>query len=542
MKKGPTLVIEPAATRKGFTGMLVTSALFVVLGILTSVGSAGAAAAQNCVALTGTPGWNEPLSWSCGRVPTSGDQALIGPGSDVRVTASPATNPGSLALTGGEITFSNEAALVVDGDMGVQGGKIDGAGSLTVNGAFSKGTDESFFVTNDGIGGKAPSLVLNGIGTHGGGQVCIARGDDSDPDRPALHVNNTFSVVDSPGQFYDNPFNCSSLPSIFVNWSGRPPRQGRERHQELPHADRQHRQDQRPDRNADPPRRHGRRDERRRVRRRGGGDAGLPRRLPGRRGGRVGGDGTVSLNGGFVTLAPGATLDPAAVAIPLGELVLEGASPVSLPSLDLPNGALDTDRPVTVTTLTVNSGRLEGTGSVTVTSGGSFAKVGEGTLFITSAGFGQESVDLILDGPARLDGGLICASRDSSHPDLPNLHINNTFTIGAAARPGAFECGPQFGTQIHVNGPNGRLSKVGSGVTTFNDLEVAGGTVTIASGQTFRVGNTFSQTGGLTDIASGGILEARPTLTGGVLRGAGQVTGSLTNTAGTVRPGSSPAR
>ena len=542
MKKGPTLVIEPAATRKGFTGMLVTSALFVVLGILTSVGSAGAAAAQNCVALTGTPGWNEPLSWSCGRVPTSGDQALIGPGSDVRVTASPATNPGSLALTGGEITFSNEAALVVDGDMGVQGGKIDGAGSLTVNGAFSKGTDESFFVTNDGIGGKAPSLVLNGIGTHGGGQVCIARGDDSDPDRPALHVNNTFSVVDSPGQFYDNPFNCSSLPSIFVNGPGghlvKAASGTRNFHTQIVNTGRISVQ-------TGTLILHG-----------GTGgetsdgeyvaEAGATLDFRGgflvAAGGRVGGDGTVSLNGGFVTLAPGATLDPAAVAIPLGELVLEGASPVSLPSLDLPNGALDTDRPVTVTTLTVNSGRLEGTGSVTVTSGGSFAKVGEGTLFITSAGFGQESVDLILDGPARLDGGLICASRDSSHPDLPNLHINNTFTIGAAARPGAFECGPQFGTQIHVNGPNGRLSKVGSGVTTFNDLEVAGGTVTIASGQTFRVGNTFSQTGGLTDIASGGILEARPTLTGGVLRGAGQVTGSLTNTAGTVRPGSSPAR
>lgn len=519
------------------TARLMT-ALFVVLGIFTSLGSAGAAPGGNCVALSGSPGWNDPLTWSCGRVPTSGDQALIGSGSDVRVAASPATNPGSLALAGGEITFSNEAALTVDGDMGVQGGRIDGAGSLTVNGAFSKGTDETFFVTNDGFGGKAPDLVLNGTGTHGGGQFCIQR-DSTDPDRPSLQINNTFSVVDSPGHFYDSPFNCTSLPNIFVNAPNGhliKAASGTMTFQTQIIND-------------------GKISVRTGTLILQGGTGGETsageyvaeagttlqfgenfRVAPS---GRVGGAGTVTVHGAL-TLAAGATLDPAAVVITHGVLTLDGASAVSLPSLDLRNGALDTDRPVTVNTLTTSISTLMGTGSVTVPSAGSFAKVGDGTLFITSAGPGQESVDLILDGVASLDGGLICVSRDSSHPDRPNLHINGSFTIGAAAAPGAFACGPQFGTQIHVNGPNGRLSKVGSGATTFNDLEVAGGTVSIASGQTFRVWNTFSQTGGLTDIASGGILEARPTLTGGVVRGAGQVTGNFTNTSGTVRPGSSP--
>ena len=128
---------------------------------------------------------------------------------------------------------------------------------------------------------------------------------------------------------------------------------------------------------------------------------------------------------------------------------------------------------------------------------------------------------------------------DRSRP-CPTSHINQDFTIGSAAPSSAFQCGPQFGTLIHVNGPDGHLSKVGSGTTNFNDLDVAGGTVSVASGQTFVFANTYAQSAGVTEIASGGTLQAAPTLTGGVLRGGGQVSGNVTNTSGTVRPGSSP--
>ena len=74
----------------------------------------------------------------------------------------------------------------------------------------------------------------------------------------------------------------------------------------------------------------------------------------------------------------------------------------------------------------------------------------------------------------------------------------------------------------------------------FNDLEVAGGTLSVASGQTFVFANTYAQSAGVTEIASGGTLQAAPTLTGGVLRGGGQVSGNVTNTCGTVRPGGAP--
>ena len=125
-------------------------------------------------------------------------------------------------------------------------------------------------------------------------------------------------------------------------------------------------------------------------------------------------------------------------------------------------------------------------------------------------------------------------------PDLPNLHINQDFTIGSAAPSAAFQCGPQFDTLIHLNGPDGHLSKDGPGTTNFNDLDLAGGTLSVASGQTFAFANTYAQSAGVTEIASGGTLQAAPTLTGGVLRGGGQVSGNVTNTSGTVRPGASP--
>ena len=64
--------------------------------------------------------------------------------------------------------------------------------------------------------------------------------------------------------------------------------------------------------------------------------------------------------------------------------------------------------------------------------------------------------------------------------------------------------------------------------------------MSVANGQTFAFANTYAQSAGVTEIASGGTLQAAPTLTGGVLRGGGQVSGNVTNTSGTVRPGGVP--
>ena len=64
---------------------------------------------------------------------------------------------------------------------------------------FTKGGADvgvTFTVTNQGIGGPAPDLVLNGAATLGGGQMCIGRSDDASPDHPSLAINSTFTIVD----------------------------------------------------------------------------------------------------------------------------------------------------------------------------------------------------------------------------------------------------------------------------------------------------------------------------------------------------------
>ena len=158
---------------------------------------------------------------------------------------------------------------------------------------------------------------------------------------------------------------------------------------------------------------------------------------------------------------------------------------MTLPDLDLTGGTLDSDRPIAVDDMDVTAGTLQRDFTLTVQTGGSFTKTSPGTLFITNSG--ALSADLVLNADASLDEGTFCVSRTGTDPDLPGLHINQDFTIGSGAPTGAFQCGPQFGTLIHLNGPDGHLSKVGTGTMNFNDLDVAGGTLSVASGQKVRL-------------------------------------------------------
>jgi hypothetical protein len=260
--------------------------------------------------------------------------------------------------------------------------------------------------------------------------------------------------------------------------------------------------------------------------------------------GRVGGAGTISIGHGSLSMGAGSILDPAVLNLVLtGSLTLDGDSAVTLPVLNLDGGGFnpgfDTDRPVTATTVSVTgAGTIRGGGSVTVPTGGSFSKTGAGGLTVANSGSGP-SADLILNVDTGLDGGSICvADSGDAHPDLPSMQINQDFTIRSGADQNAFTCSANV---ITVNGPDGRLLKEGPGTTTNSGrVVVAGGTVAIGAGQTFGVTNGISQSGGLTSIASGGVLQGSATLTGGILRGSGQVSGTVTNTSGTVEPGSSP--
>ncbi len=531
----------------------ITLATFALAALFLCLPSAASAATCD---FTGTGSWHNAANWSCAEVPDSGDSVNVGAGDDVSVAA--AASAGALSVTGGGfITFSGEVTLAAssmatgaaDGN-----GTIRGAGQLTVAGAFSKTGAGQFSVTNNGIVGLSPDLVLNGAATLSGGSMCVADNGDGDPDLPNLYINSTFTIATGAST---DPFPCTPGPRIHVNPTGHLIKSvggttninhGIENDGTVtaqngtlglngPSAV------DAPNGNAT-------------VTNDGdyiassGATISFANTHSVSSQGRVGGAGTTSISHSL-SMAAGSTLDPAVLnVIFFGSLTLDGTTAMTLPVLNLNGGGFnpifDTDRPVTVTSLSVpDAGTISGGGSVTVPSGGSFSKTSSGTLTLTNSGVSGPSADLILNVDARLDGGSICVGRTGDgHPDLPSMQINQDFAIGAGADSTTFNCSANV---VRVNGPSGHLFKEGAGtITNHGRFDVAGGLLSIGAGQTFVVVNGISQSGGLTSIASGGVLQGggviqpAATLTGGVLRGSGQVTGHVTNTSGTVEPGSSP--
>ncbi len=495
------------------------------------------ASAENCFYTGGSPGsWHQASGWDCGHVPTSADDAIVP--SFKNVTVGSDAVAGGVVLTGGfgnAITFSNEATLAT-GTLDVSEGTVQGFGTLTVSGAFTKSGDggETMFILD------SADVVLNGDSTHAGGQTSICQSGDP-PSDPTLHINADLTIEETLNTA--NVFNCSSSGArVRIGPSGHliQAKAGLVTSQTAIDNDGTITVQQGT------------------LFLTGGtahsfgatsdgdylADAGATLELTGSppligATARFGGAGTIRISALDVETAPGATIDPATLQVG-GVLRMLGSAPVTLNDLDLTGGVIDSDRPVTVTgDMDVTGGVLQRNFTLTVAPTGSFSKTGFGTFSVTNFS-DQGSADLVLNADGNLDGGNICASGGSQNPDQPGLYINQDFTIGSGASSGAFQCGPQFGNTIHLGGPSGHLSKTGAGTTNFNDLDVAGGTLSVASGQTFVFPNTYAQSGGVTEIASGGTLQANPVLTGGVLRGAGQLTGNLTNTSGTVRPGTSP--
>jgi hypothetical protein len=511
------------------------SPLLLVLGVAAATLQVPAAtAAVGCTYVGGNLGsWHQPGNWDCGQVPTSVDQVVIPPLKDVVVGAAATAQQVSLAGANSKLTFANEATLSVQ-ELFVSAGTLQGAGTLTVSGAFTKGgtaqTDTMFVL-------DTVDLVLNGDSSFAEGTMSICQAGDP-PSDPTVHINADFTI--EPTASSPAPFNCSSSGArIRVGPSGHLIQANPAARTSFTAID----NDGLITAAAGDLMLHGGTADSLGATSDGdyiadadatlGIEFGASPPLLGATG-RYGGAGTIHIGALGVTAKPGATIDPAHLKVS-GNLRLEGATTTTWPSLELANGSIRSDRPVEVGEMTATGGSLARDFTMTVTD--SFAMTGPGTLSVTNEG-ALGSPDLVLDGDATLTGGRLCVARNGDHdPDHPQLHINQDFVVGAAAPSDALGCGPQFGTLRHVNGPDGHLRKDGPGSLALNDIEVAGGTLEVGAGQTFSVVNTFSQTAGVTDVAADGVLAAGPTLSGGVLRGAGQVTGSVTNTAGTVRPG-----
>lgn len=504
------------------------------------------ASADTCH-IDGPNDWNLGQSWTCGHVPGPGDDAFVNLGDHPVVTGNPLAEPGSLTISdNGRIVFSNGAALRV-GDMTALHGSINGEGSLTVEDSFVKdqvpgGAMSTFFVMNEGLGGKAPDLVLDGPATLEGGAICVGRGDDADPDQPSVVINDTFRITDDP-EVARYVFPCTSGPRIRVNpgghlvveagdpttefgtmvvndgtltaetgklvlWGGTASETSDGAYVAAEDATLQLGTCCSENFEIGPT-------------------------------GRVGGPGTIVVSGP-VTLADGATLDPAVLNLPFQTLVLQGAAPLSLPVVNITGGTLISSRDVTVTDLAVTHGMLQRDFVLTVPADGTFAKTGDGQFFVTNFG-AAGSPDLVLDTDASIDGGSFCVGRNGDQdPDLPTVQINQDLTVGAGASTQALGCGSGIAPEYSVNGPDGHLRKTGAGTLQMqNKLGVAGGRLTVAAGQTLVLTNGMTQSSGLTEIASGAVVQGPSgpvAIGGGVLAGAGQISATLAHAGGTVRP------
>jgi hypothetical protein len=511
-----------------------TLPLALALGWL--LGPTAEASAAPCIYQGANLGsWHEPEHWDCGHVPTAGDSAAVPEFTDVSVAADASAGAVHLGGPASTLTFSGGATLAA-GTLYAGSATLKGNGTVTVAGAFHKGGlpgGDTMFIL------ESVDLVLNGDSLMDGGVISICQAGDP-PSDPTLHINADFTIAPGAGP---SPFNCSSSGArIRVGPAGHLVKAAAGQTTSLTAID----NDGTITAQAGT------------LLLTGGtanaagatsdgdylADAGAILNFQGGSppvigaAGHLGGAGTIHVNTLDMDMMAGSVLDPAVLQLS-GSLRLRGTAPVTLADLELTGGTIDSDRPIAVDDMNVTAGTLQRDFTLTVQPEGSFTKTTAGTLFVSNNGaFG--SADLVLDADASLDDGRLCVTRTGTDPDLPNLHINQDFTIGSAAPSSAFQCGPQFDTLIHVNGPDGHLSKAGPGSTNFNDLDLAGGTLSVASGQTFVFANTYAQRAGVTEIASGGTLQAAPTLTGGVLRGGGQVSGNVTNTSGTVRPGASP--
>jgi hypothetical protein len=178
---------------------------------------------------------------------------------------------------------------------------------------------------------------------------------------------------------------------------------------------------------------------------------------------------------------------------------------------------------------------VSGGGSQLIVSGGRTLAVGAGAsaLGVSANGISvQGGASVTFAGAVTWTAGAIEFNNGGGTVDLLSGATLNLAADGL----GALNFG---GGLIHVSsgatlertaaGTNGNL-----GVPVHND-----GTVHVAAG-TLMIGETLTQTAGLTTVEAGTELDGPAVLNGGTLNGTGTLGGPVTNNGGTVAPGASP--
>jgi hypothetical protein len=244
--------------------------------------------------------------------------------------------------------------------------------------------------------------------------------------------------------------------------------------------------------------------------------------------GRVGGAGTARVSAA-VTLAAGATLDPQALELASQTLKLEGVGSMSLGSVSMAGGTLDSTRELHPTDLSVTTGTLSGNGTTAVPAGGSFSKTTAGRLTV------RDGADLMLDVDSTLAGGSICL-QDLGGGD-PSLQLNARLTIEATANEDAFDCSNGADIPHLLVNPGAELVKTGPGVKRVRTPMKNDGEVRVVEGTLQSFGTAGASAEGEYLADAGATVEFNaPALVGtaGRVGGAGtaRVSGAVTLAAG----------
>ncbi|MBI2396812.1 MAG: hypothetical protein HYV17_03385 [Xanthomonadales bacterium] len=263
--------------------------------------------------------------------------------------------------------------------------------------------------------------------------------------------------------------------------------------------------------------------------------------------------GVLQLSGGGTlaatqTLAAGATLEVQTAALNISSGATFGGAGL----LRIIGGTLTFNGSVSVPNLAIGGGVVNGAGTPTITGGLNWYA----NAILQGSGLADQ---MILDA-----GSVNTFSVPSNAPTLQNRTLVNRgnmtqqastaslYFAGAAeiVNEGvwimdtntSFTIGSGAGGKRFRNEAGATLSKVGAGTSTIGPELTNAGSLQITVDTTLGV-NTFTQSAGMTTLASDGYLQQMSTplaFQGGYLRGVGSVLGSVTNSGATVAPGTSP--
>jgi hypothetical protein len=203
-------------------------------------------------------------------------------------------------------------------------------------------------------------------------------------------------------------------------------------------------------------------------------------------------------------------------------------------------------------TLALANGTITGTGNITssgVFNWSGFGSTVSGTGSFTNAGTGTANITAgTLSGKTFNNSGTATVSNLSFSN---NAQFNNSGTFNATtngsgisastATPGAF-ANLVGGTITAAPGISNTWIDSGIPFTNAGTINISSGNFTLVNSSVPASTATFTQSGGLTQIASGASLSSQATMTlsGGALGGFGSVLGTVNNTGGTLSPGASP--